>query len=1324
NRFEVAIGITEYESKEVLPEEIWGNKNPLSSEVICQDMNVQGRMFSTVIRWLHFSRECSSFMAARGSGYKMSTYGFHDSELPNYKRGLASIEEQLFFYKKNEVMFCDQIAVLKRDASFKDSEINALKIEIEKLKNEKESNQIKINKFENASKSLDKLIGSQISDNNRKGVGYNVVPPPPTGLFAPSIIDLSYSGLEEFQQPEFEGYVPKSVYVDTSNKVKKISDTPLVEVLVSEKEKQTVFPKQQDKTARKPVKYAEMYISQKPRGNQRNWNNLKSQQLVVNAVRDNQANVVKASACWVWRPTKLDSALITLKKHNYIDARGRSKSIMAWETFPISQISKSLMEDMLPLEEESNEEKSLVKMCDKKNCVLFTDTACFVLSPDFKLPDESQILLKIPRKNNMYSVDMKNIVLKESLTCLVAKATLDESMLWYRRLGPINFKTINKLVKDNLVRGLPSKCFENDQTYVACLKGKQHKASCKSNVQNSITQPLFMLHMDLFGPTFVSSLMNKKYYLVVTDDYSRFTWVFFLASKDETSGILKNFITEIENLVDKKQNGVAKRRNMTLIEAARTMLADSKLPTTFWAEAVNTACYVQNRVTIVKPHNKTPYELFRGRTPALSFMRPFRCHVSILNTLDHLGKFDGKYDDGFFVGYSLTSKAFRVYNIRTKKVEENLHIRFLEDKPIVSGDGRKWLFDTNSLTKSMNFVPVIAGTNSNDFAGSEVSIGEGTTSKETDTSQDYIVMPLWKDSSLFDSPSMNVSHYEPEPSYDAEKKDDEGVSKASGVDDQERPETSTPNINTAGPSINTASANLRTGSLHINTVSPTFLNTRSNRPQSVSDIISLRDNVTPEATNADLFGDETEMDMSNLNASYHVLTTPNTRIHKDHSLDHVIGDIQSGVQTRGMTQTANEQGLLSVAYERKPNEDLNTCLFFCFLSQEEPKRVTKALSDPAWVEAMQEEILQLSFKRNKKDERGIVIRNKARLIEEEVYVCQPLGYEDPDYPDKVYKVVKALYGLHQASRAWYETLAKYLLDNGFHKGKIDQTLFIKKQKGNILLVQMSSMGELTFFLGLQVKQKEDGIFISQDKYVAKILRKFGFIDVRTTSTPMDTEKPLLKDSDVDVHLYRSMIGSLIYLTSSRPDIMFVVCACARFQVTPKVSHSHAVKKIFSDYTGASLDRKSTTGGCQFPGISTNERAATTASSLDAEEDNVTTIGTNPWQHLMIQILRELRASKGYTGVDTPLFQTMLVQGQILQGEGSTIPVESHHTPTVAPSTSQPHHSPTLRDFIRQETEVPQPSSPTQTHVADKAASTGVDVRHGGAATTVSSLDAG
>ncbi|GKC27476.1 putative ribonuclease H-like domain-containing protein [Tanacetum coccineum] len=852
-----------------------------------------------------------------------------------------------------------------------------------------------------------------------------------------------------------------------------------------------------------------------------------------------------------------------------------------------------------------------------------------------KTANESQVLLKVPRKKNMYSVDMKNIVPKESLTCLVAKATLDESMLWHRRLGHVNFKTINKLVKDNLVKGLPIKHFENDQTYVACLKGKQHKAS---------------------------------------------------SSKDETSGILKSFITQIENLVDKKvkiircdngaefknrvisefcekkgikrefsvartpqQNGVVERRNRTLIEAARTM------------------------ILVVKPHNKTPYELFRGRTPSLSFLKPFGCHVTILNTLDHLGKFDRKFDDGFFVRYSLNSKAFRVYNIRTRKVEENLHVRFLEDKPIIAGDGPKWLFDIDVLTKSMNYVPVVAGTNSNDFVGTKESIGAGHSSEETGSSQDYILMPLWKDGSPFDSSSKDASNDEPQPSNDAGKKDDEG-----GIDDQERTENSAQDVNTAGPSINTASTNFNTGSLNINTVSPTV------------------PTAPLESTYADFFGDESELDLSNIATTYPVPTTPNTRIHKDHSLDHAFRaynirtrkveenlhvrfledkPIIAGTNSNDFVGTKESNGADHSRKEPGSSQDYilmplwkDGLLFDSFLkdasnnepqpsndvgdvqSGEEPKKVIQALKDPRWIEAMQEELLQFKLQqvwtlvdlpyskrairkkwvyRNKKDERVARIEAIGQFlayasfkdfvvyqmdvksaflygkIKEEVYVCQPPGFEDPEFPDKVYKVEKALYGLHQAPRACDILLVQVYVDDIIF-GSTKKELCTDFEKLMHKKFQMSSMGELTFFLGLQVTQKDDGIFISQDKYVDEILKKFGFSTVKTASTPMETSKPLLKDAeaeDVDVHLYRSMIGSLMYLTASRPDIMFVVCACARFQVTPKVSHLHAVKRIFrylkgqpklglwypkdspfdleaytdSDYAGASLDRKSTTG---------------------------------------------------------------------------------------------------------------------------------------------------
>ncbi|GJV70698.1 ribonuclease H-like domain-containing protein [Tanacetum coccineum] len=240
---------------------------------------------------------------------------------------------------------------------------------------------------------------------------------------------------------------------------------------------------------------------------------------------------------------------------------------------------------------------SVSQMCDKKNSVLFTETECLVLSPDFKLLDESQVLLKVPRQNNMYSFDLKNVVPSGGLTCLFAKATIDESNLWHRRLGHINFKTMNKLVKGNLVRGLPSKLFENDHTCVVCQKGKKHKASCLVGFDN--------------GTEFKNNDMNQ-----------------FCGMK----GIKREF-SVAKTL---QQNGVAKRKNKTLIEAARTMLTDSLLPTTFWAEAVSTACYVQNRVLVTKPYNKTPYELLHSRPPSISFMRPFGCLVTILNTLDPL----------------------------------------------------------------------------------------------------------------------------------------------------------------------------------------------------------------------------------------------------------------------------------------------------------------------------------------------------------------------------------------------------------------------------------------------------------------------------------------------------------------------------------------------------------------------------------------------------------------------------------------------------------------------------------------------------------------
>ncbi|GKC31019.1 putative ribonuclease H-like domain-containing protein [Tanacetum coccineum] len=501
----------------------------------------------------------------------------------------------------------------------------------------------------------------------------------------------------------------------------------------------------------------------------------------------------------------------------------------------------------------------------------------------------------------------------------------------------------------------------------------------------------------------------------------------------------------------------------------------------------------------------------------------------------------------------------------------------------------------------MNYMPIVTGTNSNDFVGTEKSIGASHFSKKTGSSQDYILMPLWKDGSVFDSSSKNVSNDEPQPSSDTGKKDDEGVSKESGIDDQERPENSTQDINTTRPSINTE-----------------------------PEMFSLGDNATLEATHVDFFGDET--DISNITTTYPVPSVSTTRIHKDHPLEQVIGDLNLALLTRRMSQqNLEELGLFGSIQQRTNHEDLYTCLFACFLSQEEPKRIAKALINlPKGKRAIGTKWIF----RNKKDERGIVIQNKARLVAQGYTQEEGIDYDEVFAPVARIEAIRLFlaYASFMGFMVYQMDVKRALL-----YGRIEEEL---QEPGNILLVhvyvddiifgstkkelctefeklmhdkfQMSSMGELTFFLGLKVKQKEDGIFISQDKYVAEILRKFSFTDVRTASTPMDTEKALLKDSDsddIDVHLYRSMIGSLIYLTSSRPDIMFAVCSSARFQVTPKISYLHAVKRIFrylkgqpklglwyprdssfdlvaysdSDYAGTSLDRKSTICGCQFLG---------------------------------------------------------------------------------------------------------------------------------------------
>ncbi|GJU17054.1 putative ribonuclease H-like domain-containing protein [Tanacetum coccineum] len=460
-------------------------------------------------------------------------------------------------------------------------------------------------------------------------------------------------------------------------------------------------------------------------------------------------------------------------------------------------------------------------------------------------------------------------------------------------------------------------------------------------------------------------------------------------------------------------------------------------------------------------------------------MKPFGCPVTIFNTRDHLGKFNGKADEGFFVGYFVVSKAIRVFNKRTRIVEETLNIRFLENAPNVIGNGPDWLFDVDSLIISMNYVPVVAGNQTNGIAGT----------------RDNIVA----------NPKVSEEDAEEKPT----EMDESGASDKDGKDEQatrseferllqQEQQTKNPNstnsintvstpVSTAGPSctdddpsspVNAAEASNAFEEHLFEQFSP-FKNAFTLPPVS---------NVTP-MDDTGIFGnaydDEdvgAEANLNNLETTMNVSPIPTTRIDKDHPKDQIIGDFNSAIQTRRMTTITDEHAMM----------DVKSAFLY-------------------------------------------------GIIDEEVYVCQPPGFEDLHFPDKY------MYMLMISSLGPQRSLCDEF------KGLMHKRF------------QMSSMRELTFFLGLQVQQKEDEIFISQDKYVAKILKKFDFATVKTASTPMEPNKALVKDEEansVDVHLYRSMIRSLMYLTTSRPDITFAICACVRFQVTPKMSHLHVVKRIF------------------------------------------------------------------------------------------------------------------------------------------------------------------
>nr|GEV86438.1 hypothetical protein [Tanacetum cinerariifolium] len=683
----------------------------------------------------------------------------------------------------------------------------------------------------------------------------------------------------------------------------------------------------------------------------------------------------------------------------------------------------------------------------------------------------------------------------------------------------------------DLLNGLPNFKYEKDHLCSGCERGKSKKASHPPKLVPSDNSKLELLHMDLYGPMRVASINGKKYIHVIVDDYSRYTWVHFLHSKDETLEIIKKFIAQAElnykAKVCKIRIDNVERCNYTLVEAARTMLIFSRLPKFLWAKAVATACFTQNQSIIHTQYNKTPYELLRDRKPNVEYFYMFGSLCYPTNDRDDLGKMKPKADIGVFIGYSKTSRGFQIYNQRTKKIMETIHVKFGELMAMASEHDclepeLQRFNNINSSAKPMNTPSKKDLDNLFDLMFEEY-FGK----KSFDTPINFVAQPTQLHEDLPSASSINIEEHE-------------------------------------APPIKTTSD-------------------KQTSPISLTEAGELH-----QEDSADFDG--------------------NSHWIKDHLLEKVIGDLSKPVMTRQRLHRASE-----------------VCMYALTVSTIEPKNIKEAMIDHSWIESMQHELNQ--FERHQVWE--LVLRPEGKNIialkwlwknkcdaenimavrmfiaytthknitifqmdvkttflngplKEEVHVNQPEGFIDPEFPNHVYRLKKALYGLRQAPRTWYGKLPYFLIEHGFTKANPESSkCFANLMKNNF---KMMMMGELKFFLD-----------------------KHGLDECVSMSTPMETERlhADLQGTPTDQTTYRRMIGGLMYLTSSRPDIAYATFVCARYQARHMVKPLKDVKRTF----GCKDDCKSTSGELQFldgklVSCSSKKQDCTAMSTAKAEYEHV------------------------------------------------------------------------------------------------------------------------
>nr|GEX96538.1 hypothetical protein [Tanacetum cinerariifolium] len=768
---------------------------------------------------------------------------------------------------------------------------------------------------------------------------------------------------------------------------------------------------------------------------------------------------------------------------------------------------------------------SIGQFCDADLEVAFWKSTCFVR--DLQGND----LLTGNRGSDLYTISFQESTSSTPL-CLRAKASPTQAWLWHQKLSHLNFGYINLLSKKDFVIGLPKLKYVKDQLCSSCEVSKAKRSSFKSKVVLSSKGRLNLLYMDLCGPMRVASINRKNYILVIVDDYSRYTWIMFLRFKDETSKVLKEFLTTIQRNLQAlvitvrtdrgteflnktlhaffkeegiehqtsmaqrpEQNGVVKRRNRTLVEAARTMLSVLKLSLFFWAEAIATACYTQNRSVIIPTHDKTAYHIINERKPLIKHLYIFGCICYLTRDGENLDKMKEKGDPCILASdYDNSDPVTQLLNVASSA-----------DAHVLSQQELDLLFDP--------------------FYDEFFIVGTSSVNKSS-------------------SPTNNSNQQDTQPTTNIQP--------------------------TSAPST------------------PTYVHVEENNDNQAEQEHLQEDGFTnPSSTSTQEVAESSSHNIGNSNV--HTLNQPKVseyRWTKDHPLEQVHGNPSKAVQTRRQLET-----------------DYEMCMFKLTVSTAKPKNIKEAMANSAWIEAMQEELISLtdfrsgnSLTNHLKRLKGMDVKTTFLNVplKEEVYVAQPEGFVDPDHPEKVYRLRKALYGLKQAPRAWYDELSKFLTSKGFTKG-------------------------------LQIHQSPRGIFINQAKYALAILHKNGMEKGQRIGTPVATKPKLdvdLSGNPVDQTNYHSKIGSLMYLTSSRPDIV---------QAYPKGSIFCLTAFSDVDHARCIYTHKSTSRGIQFLGyklvswVSKNQDC-TAMSSTKAEyvalsascAQSAIAISCNPVQHSRIK----------------------------------------------------------------------------------------------------------